>query len=83
MKKFIFTFCAIAFTSFLVQAQDTPSVDDATITVKKIEKKTKASYTDSYSADDDTKKIVVKKRIGPNCEKNEGLSGLGGFMFLI
>ena len=61
MKKFIFTFCAIAFTSFLVQAQDTPSVDDATITVKKIEKKTKASYTDSYSADDDTKKIVVKK----------------------
>jgi hypothetical protein len=61
MKKFIFTLCAIAFASFLVQAQDTPSVDDATITVKKIEKKSKASYTDSYNADDDTKKVVVKK----------------------
>ncbi len=61
MKKFIFTLCAIAFASFLVQAQDTPAVDDATITVKKIEKKSKASYTDSNSADDDTKKVVVKK----------------------
>jgi len=29
------------------------------------------------------KKIVVKKRIGPNCEKNEGLSELGDFMFLV
>jgi len=61
MKKFIFTLCAIAFSSFLVQAQDTPKIDDATITVKKIEKKTKASYTDYYNADDNTKKVVVKK----------------------
>jgi hypothetical protein len=29
------------------------------------------------------KKIVVKKSIGPNCEKNDGLSGLGGFIFLV
>ena len=61
MKKFIFTLCAIAFSSLLVQAQDTPSLDDATITVKKVEKKTKASYTDYYNADDNMKKVVVKK----------------------
>lgn len=61
MKKIIFTLCAIAFSSLLVQAQDTPSLDDATITVKKVEKKTKASYTDYYNADDNTKKVVVKK----------------------
>ena len=61
MKKFIFSLCAIAFASFLVHAQDTPAVDDATITVKKIEKKTKASYTESYNADENEKKVVVKK----------------------
>ena len=61
MKKIIFTFCAIVFSSFLVQAQDTPTVDDATITVKKIEKKTKASYSDSHEVKGDKTKVVVKK----------------------
>ena len=61
MKKIIFAFCAIAFSGFLVQAQDTPTVDDATITVKKIEKKTKASYSDSYKVKEDKTKVVVKK----------------------
>jgi len=61
MNKIIFTFCAIAFSSFLVQAQDTPALDDATITVKKIEKKTKASYSDSHEVKGDKTKVVVKK----------------------
>lgn len=61
MKKIIFTLCAIAFSSLLVQAQDTPSLDDATITVKKVEKKTKASYSDSQKVKEDKTKVAEKK----------------------
>lgn len=61
MKKIIFTLCAIAFSSLLVQAQDTPSLDDATITVKKVEKKTKASYSDSQKVKEDKTKVADKK----------------------
>ena len=61
MKKIIFTLCAIAFSSFLVQAQDTPTLDDATTTVKKIEKTTNASYSDSYKVKEDKTKVAVKK----------------------
>ena len=61
MKKIIFTLSAIVFSSFLVQAQDTPSVDDETVTVKKIQKNTKASFTETYNVDEDAKKVVVKK----------------------
>jgi len=61
MKKIIFTLCAIAFSSFLVQAQNTLTVDDEAVTVKKIEKKTNASYSDSYKVKEDKTKVVVKK----------------------
>jgi len=61
MKKIIFTLCAIAFSSFLVQAQDTPTLDDATTTVKKVEKKTKAAYSDSHEVKADKTKAVVNK----------------------
>ncbi|TDI77918.1 MAG: hypothetical protein E2O83_07205 [Bacteroidetes bacterium] len=61
MKKIIFTLCAIAFSSLLVQAQDTPSLDDTTITVKKVEKKAKASYSDSQKVKEDKTKVADKK----------------------
>ncbi|TDI71499.1 MAG: hypothetical protein E2O86_01745 [Bacteroidetes bacterium] len=61
MKKIIFTLYTIAFSSLLVQAQDTPSLDDATITVKKVEKKAKASYSDSQKVKEDKTKVADKK----------------------
>jgi len=61
MKKLIFTLSAIAFSSFIVQAQNTLTVDDKAVTVKKIQKNTKASYSETYNVDEDAKKVVVKK----------------------